>query len=72
MSDEKIPDYALRKAIIATLEARGLSVYWLAKHTGVDNSNLSRWIMGVHDMSGMRVDACRKALGLVIVDPMQD
>ena len=65
-------DYMLRQGIIETLKARGMSQSEAARRAGISRTRLGDYVRGRRDMHGAAVDAVRRVLGLVIVDPLAD
>ena len=55
---------AIRDRIRQAIRDRGVSQYELARWTGIDESQLSRYLRGLADLPGDRIDRLIDQLGL--------
>ena len=55
---------AIREQIRRAIRDQGMSQYMLARVTGIDESQLSRYLRGRGDLPGDRIDRLLEQLGL--------
>ena len=55
---------ALRRFVVATMEAEGYSQYVLSRRSGIPVSTLNNYLLGKHNIRGMGLIAVLEALGL--------
>lgn len=65
-------DYPFRTAIIETIRRRGISKRLLCRRARITESQLYRFLLHDKDLLGRNLDNLRRALGLIITDPVPD